>query len=425
MSTTPPDRPTEPLRPRGPVPPVESRAVPPSGVDPNIILLRLEDAVASLRTGLMVVGAIAVVALGIAVYALVSSDDAGTSSGSARRAGQRRARVAARERVDRLSRQVQDLRSGNATPCEHRGDRVDELDKAVESPSDREDPSHVDSGSLRPRRPAVPGRGAASAGALTRPSSRAPGATSLRRASRWSARLTSLSTPMLVVAAGSSFEPLQILPSLAFGALYFVRARTLARAGGRCRAWRQWCFYGGLALIVVALVSPLGSLGDELFCGPHGRAPADRRPRRAAARARPHRPAARAAAARAGPRLAARPRAPGAGARAVGGQPAVLAPRRPARGGGAQRRRSTRSSTCCSSASASTCGWRCSARCPSPRGSATAREARLHRRGAAHDDRRSPTSSSGPARRYYDVYAAGEARTASRRSPTRSSPARS
>ena len=29
--------------------------------------------------------------------------------------------------------------------------------------------------------------------------------------------------------------------------------------------WRQWCWYGGLALIVVSLASPLGSLSDELF----------------------------------------------------------------------------------------------------------------------------------------------------------------
>jgi len=70
---------------------------------------------------------------------------------------------------------------------------------------------------------------------------------------------------MLVTAAGLSFEPLQILPSLGFGALYFVRARTLARAGKPVAHWRQWCFFGGLALIVVTLTSPLGTLGDELF----------------------------------------------------------------------------------------------------------------------------------------------------------------
>ncbi|MDQ3676820.1 MAG: cytochrome c oxidase assembly protein, partial [Actinomycetota bacterium] len=70
---------------------------------------------------------------------------------------------------------------------------------------------------------------------------------------------------MLVTAAGLSFEPLQILPSLAFGVLYFVRARTLSGVGKPVPRWRQWCFCGGLALIVATLVSPLGTLGDELF----------------------------------------------------------------------------------------------------------------------------------------------------------------
>lgn len=70
---------------------------------------------------------------------------------------------------------------------------------------------------------------------------------------------------MLVLAAGFSFEPLQILPSLAFGALYYVRARTLAAAGKPVPRWRRTCFYGGLALICATLISPLATLGDELF----------------------------------------------------------------------------------------------------------------------------------------------------------------
>ena len=70
---------------------------------------------------------------------------------------------------------------------------------------------------------------------------------------------------MLASATGLSFEPLQILPSLAFGALYYVRARTLERHGRAVPRWRQWCFYSGLALIVATLVSPLGTLSDELF----------------------------------------------------------------------------------------------------------------------------------------------------------------
>lgn len=70
---------------------------------------------------------------------------------------------------------------------------------------------------------------------------------------------------MLASATGLSFEPLQILPSLVFGALYVVRARTLQRGGKAVPRWRQWCFYSGLALIVATLISPLGALSDELF----------------------------------------------------------------------------------------------------------------------------------------------------------------
>jgi cytochrome c oxidase assembly factor CtaG len=67
------------------------------------------------------------------------------------------------------------------------------------------------------------------------------------------------------IAAAVQVDPLQIAPAIAFGALYLVRARTLAARGSPVAAWRQWCWYGGLALIVVALTSPLGSLADELF----------------------------------------------------------------------------------------------------------------------------------------------------------------
>ena len=65
--------------------------------------------------------------------------------------------------------------------------------------------------------------------------------------------------------AAVQIDPLQIAPAVGFGAMYWLRARTLAAAGRRVPAWRQWCWYGGLAIIVVALCSPLGSLSDELF----------------------------------------------------------------------------------------------------------------------------------------------------------------
>ncbi|MEY2443197.1 MAG: putative rane protein [bacterium] len=67
------------------------------------------------------------------------------------------------------------------------------------------------------------------------------------------------------LAAAVQIAPLQIAPAIVFGVLYYVRARTLAAGRRAVPAWRQWCWYGGLALIVVALCSPLGSLSDELF----------------------------------------------------------------------------------------------------------------------------------------------------------------
>ncbi len=62
-----------------------------------------------------------------------------------------------------------------------------------------------------------------------------------------------------------SVEPLQIAPALAFGVMYLVRARRLAQNGKPVPRWRQACFLGGLSLIVVTLISPLGALADELF----------------------------------------------------------------------------------------------------------------------------------------------------------------
>jgi len=49
------------------------------------------------------------------------------------------------------------------------------------------------------------------------------------------------------------------------GVMYFLRARTLAARGARVPAWRQGCWYGGLALMVATLISPLAHLADELF----------------------------------------------------------------------------------------------------------------------------------------------------------------
>ena len=62
-----------------------------------------------------------------------------------------------------------------------------------------------------------------------------------------------------------SFEPLQIVPTVVAAALYARRARTLAREGRPVPGWRQACFWTGIALVVLALNSPIDSLGESHF----------------------------------------------------------------------------------------------------------------------------------------------------------------
>lgn len=139
MSTTPPpDRPTERLAPSPPPRPVhEERVVAPAG-DPNVILLRLEDAIGSLRTGLMIVGVIAVAALGVAIYGLVtSSEDSGGGSRSGLASDARVSELD--DRIDRLSRQVQDLRSAGSSGAAGTADeeRVAALERTVKTLAER------------------------------------------------------------------------------------------------------------------------------------------------------------------------------------------------------------------------------------------------------------------------------------------------
>jgi len=137
MSTTPPpDRPTERLRPTAPPPqPVyEERVVTPA-VDPNVVLLRLEDAIGSLRTGLMIVGVIAVAALGVAIYALTKTDDSDGGSRSGLASDARVSRLD--DRIDRISRQVQGLRSGAGSSSDAVDERVAALEKTVTTLAER------------------------------------------------------------------------------------------------------------------------------------------------------------------------------------------------------------------------------------------------------------------------------------------------
>ena len=62
-----------------------------------------------------------------------------------------------------------------------------------------------------------------------------------------------------------SFEPLQIVPTVVVAALYYRRARTLAARGQPVPTWRQVSFWTGIALVVLALNSPIDNLGEEHF----------------------------------------------------------------------------------------------------------------------------------------------------------------
>ena len=70
--------------------------------------------------------------------------------------------------------------------------------------------------------------------------------------------------PVLAL-SDDAVSTLLLVPVLAvLAGLYARRARTLARTGHAVRRWRQSCFYGGLAVILVA-VSSLGPLSQEVL----------------------------------------------------------------------------------------------------------------------------------------------------------------
>ena len=66
-----------------------------------------------------------------------------------------------------------------------------------------------------------------------------------------------------------NFEPLQVIPTLLIGLLYARRVRTLREAGTPVAAWRLWCFGSSLFLVLVALVSPIDTFGEEQFLFMH------------------------------------------------------------------------------------------------------------------------------------------------------------
>jgi cytochrome c oxidase assembly factor CtaG len=60
------------------------------------------------------------------------------------------------------------------------------------------------------------------------------------------------------------FAPLELVPLLLAASLYAKRSLTLAQKGRPVALWRQLCFAAGLLIVVIALVSPIAHIGEEL-----------------------------------------------------------------------------------------------------------------------------------------------------------------
>jgi len=68
---------------------------------------------------------------------------------------------------------------------------------------------------------------------------------------------------------GWTFEPWQLVPIAAVGALYGRRAWTLARRGRPLPPLKVASFAAGLAVLVLALVTPVDSIGEERLFSAH------------------------------------------------------------------------------------------------------------------------------------------------------------
>jgi putative membrane protein len=69
----------------------------------------------------------------------------------------------------------------------------------------------------------------------------------------------------MILAASFQLAPLQLAPAVLSAALYARRVATLRGTPRAVPPLRQAAFYGGVAIIALVLVSPLGTLSEELF----------------------------------------------------------------------------------------------------------------------------------------------------------------
>jgi len=71
--------------------------------------------------------------------------------------------------------------------------------------------------------------------------------------------------PLAGAATTWNVEPLQLVPTLVVSLLYLRRTRTLARRGQPVAGCRQFLFWLGIGLVVIALNSPVDALGEQDF----------------------------------------------------------------------------------------------------------------------------------------------------------------
>jgi putative membrane protein len=62
---------------------------------------------------------------------------------------------------------------------------------------------------------------------------------------------------------GWSIDPAAIAATAVVAAAYWVRTRTLRRAGRPVPGWRRGCFYAGLAIVLAALITPIDEIGER------------------------------------------------------------------------------------------------------------------------------------------------------------------
>lgn len=70
-----------------------------------------------------------------------------------------------------------------------------------------------------------------------------------------------MDTPSLLTSW--TLDPLQLLPLAVVALMYGRRSRTLASRGAPVPRWRVACFAGGLAVLFLALASPIHAIGEE------------------------------------------------------------------------------------------------------------------------------------------------------------------